>query len=151
MSKAKQHDWMQRCWEEITKQPLLLHVRHQNNNQGCITQSSRIQLTFHCVCHTRADKVVHKQAAQATIQNSRLGLCPDQWENKYVHLFIQPPGPHSLWLWCVCIWKAGRCCWCSTCWGIQDTQPDLSSAVTSDPQACHWWTGRWTPEIHTHT
>lgn len=64
--------------QQQLQQPLLLQVCQQNNNQGCITQASRIQLTFHYVCHTTADKMVHKQAAQTTIQNSRLELV-DSW------------------------------------------------------------------------
>lgn len=61
--------------QQQLQQPLLLQVCQQNNNQGCITQASRIQLTFHYVCHTTADKMVHKQT---TIQNSRLELV-DSW------------------------------------------------------------------------
>lgn len=49
-------------------------VHQQNNNQGCIAQASRIQLTFLCVCHTTADKMVHKQVIRTTIQNIRLEL-----------------------------------------------------------------------------
>lgn len=60
--------------QQQLQQPPLLHVWQQNINQGCITQASRIQLTFHYVCHTTADKMVQKQAAQTTIQNSRLEL-----------------------------------------------------------------------------